>query len=84
MLAIYLSPIFYLPSQLGRWIVVGLVNPFSYALTSFKYALTGNPDFLMLGPLADVAVLAFIAVGAWLVERWVLKQIRQRGIDRVV
>lgn len=82
-LAIFLSPILYLPAQLGRWIVIGLVNPFSYVLTSFKYAMTGDPSYTMLGPLPDFAILALLALAAATLERWVLGRIRRTGIDRV-
>ena len=84
MLAIYLSPILYVPARLGKWIVVGLLNPFSYVLTSFKYALSGDVSYTMLGPWVDLAVLALLALAAWLVERWILERIRHTGIDRVV
>jgi len=83
MLAIYLSPILYLPSMLGQWIVIGMLNPFSYVLTSFKYALSGDTSYTMLGPWPDLLVMALLAAAAFLVERQVMKGIRHTGIDRV-
>lgn len=84
MLAIYLSPILYLPSQLGYWIIIGLVNPFSYVLTSYKYAMTGEVTYTMLGPWADLSILVLIAIASTLLERRVMQRIRHSGIDRVV
>lgn len=84
MLAIYLSPIFYVPAMLGKFLVVGMMNPFSYVLTSFKYAMTGDVSYTMLGPWGDLAILVLLATVSLIVEQWVMKRIRHTGIDRVV
>lgn len=84
MLAIYLSPVLYVPEMLGKWLFVGLLNPFSYVLTSFKFAMTGDVSYTMLGPWVDFSILCVLASIAMIVERWTLKRIRHTGIDRVV
>ena len=84
MLLIYLSPILYLPEQLGKGVVIALVNPFSYMLTSFKFAITGEERYVLLSPFFDLLILFCLAVLGVFSQRWVLSNIRKTGIDRVV
>lgn len=83
MLSIYLSPILYVPSQMGPFIIVGMLNPFAYMLTSFKYALTSDPGYTMFQPAGDIGILAALALVCYLAQSWVLRRIRETGIDRV-
>lgn len=83
MAAVYLSPIFYLPEQLGRFVFVAMVNPASYLLTSFKFAMTGEAAYTLLGPLNDFLVLLCLAGAAALAERAAMRRLRVTGVDRV-
>jgi ABC-type polysaccharide/polyol phosphate export permease len=83
MAVVYVAPIFYLPEQLGRWRVIGILNPFSYLLTPFKYAMTGDARYLLISPAGDFAVLTGLAVLAAALQQRMLQGIRQTGIDHV-
>jgi ABC-type polysaccharide/polyol phosphate export permease len=80
---VYVAPILYLPEQLGRWKLVGILDPFSYLLTTLKYAMTGDRRYLLISPAGDFFVLFCLAAVAVVLQNRILRRVRQTGIDYV-
>ena len=82
---LFITPIIYLPSQLGKIKFITFLNPFSYSISCFKHSLTGNQDFLIFSIKDDYLLLLLISIFSYLIYLILLKVLKKTNwTDRYV
>ncbi len=81
-IGIFITPVFYLPSQLPESVrFTAVINPIAYFISPFRYAFTPDPAVFVFSMQMDLLICLGVTLAAMAVAYWHRSYVRRVVVD---